>query len=176
MTSISLCQATSCCESLGRISRQAAHRKDSRLRRATTATIPRQAGNDSTLTLQAKREKEEKRETSKDSQIGKRGRGLCERSEFRSPRARRRRASEKARYGAAVLLGSFFSPKRRMNKKSPSWIPRRAENDSPLTLQAKREKEEKRETSKDSQIGKRGNRPYRAGRAAAESGKRARTV
>ena len=46
-----------------------------------------------------------------------RGRGLCERSEFRSPRARRRRPSEKARYRAAVLLGSFFSPKRRMNKK-----------------------------------------------------------
>ena len=104
-----------------------------------------------------------------------RGRGLCERSEFRSPRARRRQASEKARYRAAVLLGSFFSPKRRMNRNAP-WIPRQAENDSPLTLQAKREKEEKRETSKDSQIGKRGNRPYRAGRAAAESGKRARTV
>ena len=46
-----------------------------------------------------------------------RGRGLCERSEFRSPRARRRRPSEKARYRAAGLLGSFFSPKRRMNKK-----------------------------------------------------------
>lgn len=56
-----------------RISRQAAHRKDSRLRRATTATIPRQAGNDSPLTLQAKREKKEKRETSEDMQIGKRG-------------------------------------------------------------------------------------------------------
>ena len=34
----------------------------------------------------------------------------------------------------------------------------------------------KRETSKDTQIGKKRNRPYRAGRAAAESGKRARTV
>ena len=45
------------------------------------------------------------------------GRGLCEHSEFRSPRARRRQPSEKARYRAAVLLGSFFSPKRRMNKK-----------------------------------------------------------
>ena len=49
-------------------------------------------------------------------------------------------------------------------------------NDSTLTLQVKREKGDKRETSKDTQIGKRGNRPYRAGRAAAESGKRARTV
>ena len=76
-----------------------------------------------------------KRETSKNTQnrekgetalIGpggrqpraEKGRGLCERSEFRSPRARRRRPSEKARYRAAVLLGSFFSPKRRMNKKN----------------------------------------------------------
>ena len=67
------------------------------------------------------------------------GRGLCERSEFRSPRARRRRPSEKARCPAAVLLGSFFSPKRRMNKKpfmdSPSKrgmtepFPHRAGND-----------------------------------------------
>ena len=67
------------------------------------------------------------------------GRGLCEHSEFRSPRARRRRPSEKARYRAAVLLGSFFSPKRRMNKKpfmdSPSKrgmtepFPHRAGND-----------------------------------------------
>ena len=56
------------------------------------------------------------------------GRGLCERSEFRSPRARRRRPSEKARYRAAVLLGSFFSPKRRMNKNAP-WIPHQAGND-----------------------------------------------
>ena len=61
-----------------------------------------------------------------------------------------------------------------MNKKVP-WIPRHAGNDN-IPFQAKREKEGKRETSKDTQIGKRKNRPYRAGRAAAESGKRARTV
>ena len=104
-----------------------------------------------------KRRRREKKETSKQAKTRKieekeknaligpggrqpraeRGRGLCERSEFRSPRARRRRASEKARYRAAVLLGSFFSPKRRMNRKAP-WIPHRVGNDSPLTLQGKR--------------------------------------
>ena len=103
--------------------------------------IPRQAGNGRTMTresvcchsgappgirspLRARRSPND-REKEKTALIGpggrqpraERGRGLCERSEFRSPRARRRRPSEKARYRAAVLLGSFFSPKRRMNKK-----------------------------------------------------------
>ncbi len=100
--------------------------------------IPRRAENDSPpfkrkrrrrkKGKQAKTHKEGKRETALIGPGGRqpraeRGRGLCERSEFRSPRARRRRASEKARYRAAVLLGSFFSPKRRMNKNAPMDTP-----------------------------------------------------
>ena len=109
--------------------------------------IPRQAGNGRTMTresvcchsgsppgirspLRARRSPND-REKEKTALIGpggrqpraERGRGLCERSEFRSPRARRRRPSEKARYRAAVLLGSFFSPKRRMNKNAPMETP-----------------------------------------------------
>ena len=152
--------------------------------------IPRRAENDSPLTLQVKRRRRKKGKQAKTHKEGKRetaligpggrqpraerGRGLCERSEFRSPRARRRRPSEKARYRAAVLLGSFFSPKRRMNRNAP-WKPRQS-GERQSSLQAKKEKEEKGETSKDTQRGKKRNRPYRAGRAAAESGKRARTV
>ena len=103
--------------------------------------ISRQAGNDSTLTLQGKRvqkrnkQRHANREKGETALIGpggrqpraERGRGLCERSEFRSPRARCRRPSEKARYRAAVLLGSFFSPKRRMNKKRPLDSPSNGE-------------------------------------------------
>ena len=91
--------------------------------------IPHRVGNDNTPPNEEGTSND--RGKRKTALIGPRGRqpragkrrGLCERSEFRSPRARRRRPSEKARYRAAVLLGSFFSPKRRMNKKSLHGFP-----------------------------------------------------
>ena len=98
---------------------------DTPSKRGKTVPPSREKG---TKEKQAKTHKEGKRETALIGPGGRqpraeRGRGLCERSEFRSPRARRRRASEKARYRAAVLLGSFFSPKRRMNKNAPMETP-----------------------------------------------------